>query len=111
MLLLRDGQVTEILENGLILAMIKDAAFTTATHPLQPGDRLALYTDGILEARDARGEFFDEERLYAALRNTADLSPSDAADRILSNVQQWAKTQEDDLTLLICDYQAASRSS
>jgi phosphoserine phosphatase RsbU/P len=111
MLLLRDGQVTEILENGLILAMIKDAVFTTATHPLQPGDRLVLYTDGILEARDARGELFDEERLYTALRNTAALNPSDAADQILSNVQQWAKTQEDDLTLLICDYQAATRSS
>lgn len=111
MLLLRNGQVTEILENGLALAITKEAAFTTATHPLQPGDRLALYTDGILEARDARGEFFGEEHLYAALRNTAELNPSDAADQILSNVQQWAKAQEDDLTLLICDYRAASRSS
>jgi sigma-B regulation protein RsbU (phosphoserine phosphatase) len=108
MLLLRAGEVIEILENGLILAILKDAAFTTATHSLKAGDRLVLYTDGILEAKDARGEFFGEEQLYGTLRATAKLSPSDAADRILSSVQRWAKTQDDDLTLLICDYQTAS---
>ena len=66
-----------------------------------------LYTDGILEAMDARREFFGEEALHAALRSTARLSPSDAADRVLSNVQQWAESQDDDLTLLICDYRSA----
>jgi sigma-B regulation protein RsbU (phosphoserine phosphatase) len=108
MLLLRAGEVTEIFENGLILAILKDASFTNATHTLQPGDRLVLYTDGILEAKDAHGEFFGEEQLYSTLRDTSKLSPSDAADSILANVQRWAKIQDDDLTLLICDYQTAS---
>jgi len=108
MLLLRAGEVTEIFENGLILAILKDASFTNATHTLQPGDRLVLYTDGILEAKDAHGEFFGEEQLYSSLRDTSKLSPSDAADSILANVQRWAKIQDDDLTLLICDYQTAS---
>jgi serine phosphatase RsbU (regulator of sigma subunit) len=67
-----------------------------------------LYTDGILEAKDAHGEFFGEEQLYSTLRDTSKLSPSDAADSILANVQRWAKIQDDDLTLLICDYQTAS---
>jgi len=107
MLLLRGGKVTEIHENGFILAIAKDAIFTTAIHTLQPGDRLVLYTDGILEARDARGELFGEEQLFGSLRDTAKLSPADAADRILANVQHWAKIQDDDLTLLICDYQTA----
>jgi sigma-B regulation protein RsbU (phosphoserine phosphatase) len=108
MLLLRNGQVTEISENGFILAVSPQAAFTTATHALVPGDRLVLYTDGILEARDARGELFGEESLYAVVRETASQTAADAADRIVSTVQAWAKSQDDDLTLLICDYQNLS---
>jgi sigma-B regulation protein RsbU (phosphoserine phosphatase) len=105
MLLLRDGQVTEIAENGLVLAVLETAEFSTATHSLQPGDRLALYTDGLLEARDTAGHLFGEQQLHEALRNTAALNPTDTADRILSTVQQWSRSQDDDLTLLICDYQ------
>ena len=111
MLLLRNGQVAEIVENGFILAAHGQSTFATASHPLLPGDRLMLYTDGLIEAANTQGEFFNEHRLYAALRDTAQLSPLDAADRILSSVQQWAHSQEDDLTLLICDYRAARFSS
>ena len=107
MLLLRGGQITEIAENGFVLAVLENAEFSNATHSLQPGDRLALYTDGLLEATDASRQLFGEERLHDALRSTAELNPSDAADRILSTVQQWSRLQDDDLTILICDYMGA----
>jgi hypothetical protein len=60
MLLVRGGAVREIVENGLMLAAFPSATFSTADHPLQPGDRLVLYTDGILEAADARKEEFGQ---------------------------------------------------
>jgi phosphoserine phosphatase RsbU/P len=107
MLLLRGGQITEIAENGFVLAVLENAEFSNATHSLQPGDRLALYTDGLLEATDAFSQLFGEERLHEALRSTAELNPSGAADRILSAVQSWARSQDDDLTILICDYMRA----
>jgi sigma-B regulation protein RsbU (phosphoserine phosphatase) len=43
----------------------------------------------------------------AALRNTAALGPDEAADRIIAAVSQWAKSQDDDLTVLVCDFVAA----
>jgi phosphoserine phosphatase RsbU/P len=107
MLLVRGGQITEIAENGFVLAVLETAEFSNATHSLQPGDRLVLYTDGLLEAKDATGHLFGEERLHEAFRSTAELNPSDAADRILSTVQQWSRSQDDDLTILICDYMRA----
>jgi len=104
MLLLRDGKVSEVAENGLILAAFDFATYSTAAHRLEPGDRLLLYTDGIVEASSAAGEFFGQEALGALFRQTAGIAPSDAADRIISTVQQWAASQDDDLTVLVCDY-------
>jgi len=40
------------------------------------------------------------------LKQTAELLPADASDRIISAVQQWSASQDDDLTVLICDYAA-----
>jgi sigma-B regulation protein RsbU (phosphoserine phosphatase) len=104
MLLLRDGQVTDVAENGLMLAAFDFATYSTATHRLESGDRLLLYTDGIVEAASAAGEFFGQEALSVLLRQTSGIAPADAADRIISAVQQWAVSQDDDLTVLVCDY-------
>ena len=104
MLLLRRGAVTEIIENGLVLGVLAKAPFTQLTQPLEPGDRLILYTDGILEARDTQGRFFGEENLYAVVRNTAAQAPMEAANQIIATVEDWYKSQDDDLTVIVCDY-------
>jgi phosphoserine phosphatase RsbU/P len=104
MLLLRDGKVMDIAENGLMLAAFDFATYSTAAQRLEPGDRLLLYTDGIVEAASATGEFFGQEALAGLLRQTSGIVPADAADRIISAVQQWAVSQDDDLTVLVCDY-------
>jgi len=104
MLLLRQGKVLEISENGLILAAFDFATYTNATHPLESGDRLLLYTDGLIEAANADGDSFGQDALSALLRQTAELPPSAASDQIISSVQQWSALQDDDLTVLICDY-------
>jgi sigma-B regulation protein RsbU (phosphoserine phosphatase) len=104
MLLLRDGKVMQVSENGLMLAAFDFAAYSTAVQRLEAGDRLLLYTDGIVEAASASGEFFGQEALGTLLQQTAGIAPTDAADRIISAVQQWAVSQDDDLTVLVCDY-------
>ena len=90
-----------------MLAAFGFATYTTAAQRLQPGDRLLLYTDGIVEAAKASGEFFGAESLSTLLQQTSGIAPTDAADRIISTVQQWAASQDDDLTVLVCDYMGA----
>jgi phosphoserine phosphatase RsbU/P len=105
MLLLRNGVVHEVAENGLMLGAFHTATYEMVVHALRPGDRLLLYTDGIMEAANDKAEEFGRERLCALLRNAATLSHDAIADLILTTVQRWSAAQEDDLTLLVCDYQ------
>jgi phosphoserine phosphatase RsbU/P len=104
MLLLRAGKVIELTENGLMLAAFSFATYSSAEHPIEPGDRILLYTDGLLEAADTAGEEFGPERLSALLQDGAHLNAEEAADHIISSLKTWARSQNDDLTLLICDY-------
>jgi sigma-B regulation protein RsbU (phosphoserine phosphatase) len=106
MLLLRNGEVTEFTENGLMLAAFDFASYTTLCSTIEPGDRLVLYTDGLLEAANAKEEEFGRERLHDVVRQSGSLSHTEAADRIIASIQSWATAQNDDLTVLICDYKA-----
>jgi len=106
MLLLRNGSVSEIAENGLILAAFDFATYDTKAHPLLAKDRIVLYTDGIVEAANGSGEFFGCDRLSKLMRETASHNAHDAADKIIQSVREWATSQDDDLTLLVCDYAA-----
>lgn len=104
LLLLRHGDVRAIEENGLILAVFSFAAYSTAVYKLEPGDRIVMYTDGIVEACNAAGDFFGQDALSNLLIETRGLSPARAADFIISSVRQWSGKQNDDRTVLICDY-------
>jgi sigma-B regulation protein RsbU (phosphoserine phosphatase) len=104
MLLLRGGEVKPILENGLMLAAFDFATYSNRAQPLEAGDRFLLYTDGLIEAANAKGNFFGQEALADLMRRTAELSASAASDRIISEMQRWAVSQDDDWTVLICDY-------
>ena len=106
MQLLRDSAVREIAENGLMLAAFDFATYAEIALPLQAGDRLLLYTDGLIEAANSAGEFFGRDRLAVLLLQTASLPPDQAADAILASVRGWHQTQEDDLTLILCDFRA-----
>jgi sigma-B regulation protein RsbU (phosphoserine phosphatase) len=110
MLLLRAGEITPIEENGLMLAAFSFATYETVIHAIQPGDRLLLYTDGLLEAANKTGEEFGSERLLHLLKETANRNAEQAADHIVSTLNQWSTAQNDDLTLLICDYANAPAS-
>lgn len=110
MLLLRNGEVLRIEQNGLVMALMPSAPYTSTTQPLHAGDRILLYTDGIVEASNAAEEEFGYERIIGLLQRSAKHSPEQAADALLQAVSAWSTTQQDDLTLIICDYKGRASS-
>ncbi len=60
-----------LLEPGLPLCLAEEASYAECAFRLEEGDRLTLLSDGVAEARDARGELFGFERAQAISGETA----------------------------------------
>jgi sigma-B regulation protein RsbU (phosphoserine phosphatase) len=89
-----------------MLAAFDFATYTTLTLPIRTGDRIVLYTDGMVEATNIHQQEFGPDRLHDIVRATANLTDTEAADQIISSIQHWSATQSDDLTIILCDYTA-----
>jgi serine phosphatase RsbU (regulator of sigma subunit) len=97
----RDGRVEALRSSGTVLGVFPDADYSGATVPLQAGDRLLLYTDGITEARNTDGDEFGEERLSDALARNRHLGGAELHAAVAAEVGRFASAGfEDDATLL-----------
>ena len=85
------------------LRMFKDATWERKEVQLAPGDLLVLYSDGVTEAQDDQGEFFDEERLLAVGQANLGRSAQEVHDTILAEVDRFVgdAPQVDDITLMV----------
>lgn len=69
--------------DGLIMGVKKIVFFEEKTMQFDPGDRLLLYTDGVTEALNEQGEFFDVPRLCDLFANHRDSSPEVVIGRLV----------------------------
>lgn len=106
-LLSSDGDVSA-LENvgGLLIGKFEDAEFESKTIQLNPGDSIVTYTDGVTEAKNADGEFFDEEALETYLKNVYEKPLVDRLKGLFVEVMKFAGSapQSDDITALSVEY-------
>lgn len=67
-LILHENGVTRLEDSNLIVGLIPGANYTSAEYRLNPGERLLLVTDGLVEAENSQGEPFGEPRLSEVAR-------------------------------------------
>ena len=103
-ILRRSSAGIERLETGgMPLGMFPDASFETATSTLAPGDCLVVFTDGVVEAINAKGEEFGEPNLVRAIDSASAASPAEMLRRLLADLDLFVGNipQHDDMTCLL----------
>jgi len=84
--------------SGLVLAAMSGSPYRTAHFTLGHGDLLFLYTDGVTEAMDVRGNLYGETRLERTLAAAG----ADAISAVCDDVRTFAAgaEQSDDITVI-----------
>ena len=104
-LLLRKGsdEMVALRGKGIALGVKQNIRLEENVIDIGPGDTLVLYTDGVTEAVNEKGEDFGEERLKLAIRESRDATAREIILRIQDAVIAFAGTmhQFDDITLLV----------
>jgi hypothetical protein len=91
-------------DHGLLLGFMPDATYTNIRlEPLGAGDRILLYSDGVLEARNGAGEFFDGERVARWLARIESTTAERFADMALEDLSRWGDGRrfDDDVTFVV----------
>lgn len=95
------ADVMELAENGLFIGPFPHATYTNVSAPFESGDRLLLYTDGIIEATVSDGQPFGREGLREFLLDAGHLEPADFIEQLFVKIS--SSTQEDDLTVVLAE--------
>ena len=69
--------------------------------PLEDGDLVMLFSDGITESENRSGEMYGQKRLESAFNQYADLPVGKIVDKIIQKVKSFQEKQQDDMTLLV----------
>ena len=98
-------------KSGPVLAFMDGVEYKSRTLRLNPGDTLFLYTDGVTEALDRKGELFGEVRLLDAINAVPEPSPKAVCNVVRMAVAAFAEgvPQADDITVLAVEYVSRPR--
>jgi serine phosphatase RsbU (regulator of sigma subunit) len=94
------GELIELAENGLMLGPFRGATCSSVKYPLETGDWVLSYTDGLVEGTSVDGQPFGMERLRSFVRANGDSQDATILlDRLLQTALVGAR--EDDVTLVL----------
>jgi len=104
-----NGRVDRLESTSTLLGLFKEWNCSMREQELSPGDVLALYTDGITEASNERGEEFGERCLIESLQQHRDLPCQALLTAIVDGVRRFSfQEQHDDITAIIAKFKATS---
>ena len=114
-ILIRNGsrRLTRLNAAGSLLGLFDPLSVRDRTTVLGPGDTLVVYTDGVTDARNDRGEFLGESRYLDVIRETAGAGAASLTERIRAAVDgfQGDALSTDDLTIVAVSRAKGDRSA
>lgn len=102
-ILVRDGDVQMLDSTGTVVGAFPIARYEERTVPMEHGDLLVAYTDGVIEPENAYGEMFGEDRFKDLVVKYAHEGSSELIARTMEAVVQWGGSSElqDDMTMVV----------
>jgi phosphoserine phosphatase RsbU/P len=97
------GVIERLQTGGIPLGIQENVAYESGTVTLQSGDWLVIFTDGVVEAENARAEEYGEARLLTMLHANTALSPAELLSAIMLDLDRFVGSapQHDDVTLML----------
>jgi len=100
----RTGDVEELkTDRGFPLKLVESDEYDEKETILEPGDRIILFTDGIVEMRNGDGDLFGYERLINVTKRNTNKTAQDLVDSIVEELNAFCPRRpfKDDVTLLV----------
>jgi serine phosphatase RsbU (regulator of sigma subunit) len=100
------GRLRMLQTSGMPVGMLEEAQFQVKQVQLERGDKLVIYSDGLTEAENTDGVFFETERLRTCLRENAGLGAAELHKVLLSTLDTFVEggVVRDDITALVLEY-------
>jgi len=103
-LLIRNGEIIKLKVGGMIIGVMETIIpYLSDTIQLEKNDAIFLFTDGISEAMNIKGEEFSDERLENLVATFCDKPAKEFMDLIMGEIKNYTTgaEQSDDITALI----------
>src|SRR5580704_9619302 len=97
------GQIERLDVGGLPYGIMPEVKYESATVTLEPGDWLIIFTDGLVEAENARQEEYGEARLLVAIEAGKSVEPGEMLKRLMAELDLFVGNtpQHDDVTCML----------
>jgi sigma-B regulation protein RsbU (phosphoserine phosphatase) len=105
-LLRADGQLEVLDMHGPVIGAGDGQPFRQEDRQLQPGNKIILYTDGVLDHSNPAGDFFAKHRFYEALKKHGDQPVQTLMDSLQTTIKDFAGPAKsgDDLSMMVIEY-------
>ena len=110
-LLRSDGTMDFLNQRGPIIGFGSETPFGQSSIQLQAGDRIILYTDGLIESRNTAGDYFGKPGLYDVLANHRNEPIQDMVDAVYAKIKDFRQQAalDDDISLLALEYNGSQQ--
>jgi len=103
-----DKRIVEVYNRSRAIGIERQYQYDASEHTLDPGDRVVLFTDGVIECKNRDDELFGEERLHRIIQDTASDPAEDFLDTVFAALEAWGDYNEkgsfeDDICILCID--------
>jgi serine phosphatase RsbU (regulator of sigma subunit)/predicted enzyme related to lactoylglutathione lyase len=97
-----DHKLDRLHSTSTVLGLFPEWECVLGESKLSPGDTLVLYTDGVTDAMNSRGEDFGEDRLVDVVRENRKLAPEPMLNAIVDEVRRFSPSEQfDDITMIV----------